>query len=231
MSAACAGLARVRSAARARARVGMVAGSHHRCSLSPSWRPSTPPTRSIIARRGVRRRGSGPSRVVVRAVDTRDVRGGEIAGHGRAGLEQVRVLVGVGQDAADSRGRAGELAGDVALEVIRRPDAHRRGVRLRRSGSEGDGPASRTATSNAWGHASSWAARGSGYLCDAITSMVRPGVPGRARPGSCCQVGCGSVTGPSGQAAPVRRMRRGGAALNIGRAVLACDDNQVGASL
>ena len=58
--------------------------------------------------------------VVVGAVENRDLRAGDLAHDARRGLEQMRVLVGIVHDADDRDPVAADLAGDVAIEILRR---------------------------------------------------------------------------------------------------------------
>ena len=61
--------------------------------------------------------------IVVGAVVDHDRGGRQEAGDRWARLEQMRILVGVAQDAGDRGVGAGELLRDVAVEVLRRHDA------------------------------------------------------------------------------------------------------------
>jgi hypothetical protein len=59
-------------------------------------------------------------RIVVGAVDDDDPRIGDLARDARRGLEQMWVLIGVRHDADDGDPVAADLAGYVAIEVLRR---------------------------------------------------------------------------------------------------------------
>ena len=59
-------------------------------------------------------------RIVVGAVVDDDLRGGDLADDGGRGLEQMRVLVGIAQDAGDRDPVAADLLRDVAVKILRR---------------------------------------------------------------------------------------------------------------
>jgi hypothetical protein len=75
-------------------------------------------------------------RVVVDAVVDHDPRGRDGARDRWAGLEQMRVLVRIAEDAGHAHVGAADLAGDVAVEVLGRDDRDR-GVRGLRAGWHG----------------------------------------------------------------------------------------------
>ena len=84
--------------------------------------------------------------IVVDAVDDDDLGVGQRLGGLGARLEQMRVLVGIGQDAGDGDIGAADLGGDVALEILGGDDLHgigesgrRRARRPAQSGEETDG--------------------------------------------------------------------------------------------
>ena len=68
--------------------------------------------------------------IVVGAVVDHDGGGRQEAGDGRARLEQMRVLVGIAEDAGDAGVGAGELLRHVAVEILCSHDAEPRGSRL-----------------------------------------------------------------------------------------------------
>ena len=73
---------------------------------------------------GLRRHLEQPfhPRVVVGAVVDDHLRRGDLADDGRRGLEQMRVLVGIAQDAGDRNLVAADLLRHVAVEILRRHD-------------------------------------------------------------------------------------------------------------
>jgi hypothetical protein len=65
--------------------------------------------------------------IVIGAVGDRDGGLRQRAGNGWTGFEQMRILVGIRQDAVDPTLRAGDLTGDITVEIFRRHDMrHRR---------------------------------------------------------------------------------------------------------
>ena len=59
-------------------------------------------------------------RIVAGAVEHHDLRGRDLAHDGGRGLEQMRVLIGIVQDADDSDAVAADLARDAAVKILRR---------------------------------------------------------------------------------------------------------------
>ncbi|EAY63849.1 Periplasmic solute binding protein [Burkholderia cenocepacia PC184] len=80
-------------------------------------------------------------RIVVGAVVDHDLRVLERAGRLRARFEQVRVLIGIAEDAGDRDVAAADLRRDVAVEILRGDDVDGRGLRDHRRGERqrGDG--------------------------------------------------------------------------------------------
>ena len=75
--------------------------------------------------------------VVIDAVDDHDLGVGERLGGLGARLEQMRVLVGIGQDAGDGYVGAADLRGEVAIEVLRGDDLDGIGESGRGRGDDG----------------------------------------------------------------------------------------------
>ena len=100
--------------------------------MSPALRPTSAPT-TISLRPGAlwaREQLLHPG-IVVDAVDDHDLGVGERLGGLRARLEQMRVLVRIGEDAGHGDIVAADLAGDVAIEILGGDDLHRIGERRR----------------------------------------------------------------------------------------------------
>ena len=66
-------------------------------------------------------------RVVINAVDDDDLGVAERLRRLRTGFEQVRIVVGIGENAGHRDIRAADLARHVAVEIFRRDDFHRIG--------------------------------------------------------------------------------------------------------
>ena len=84
--------------------------------------------------------------IVVRAVDDNDPGVGQRLRGLRARLEEMRILIRIGQDAGDRNIGAADLGGDVAIEILGRDDLHgvgecgrRRRGGQRKAGKETDG--------------------------------------------------------------------------------------------
>ena len=88
------------------------------------------------ARRPVRLEQLFHPRIVIRAVEDHDPRLRDVACGLRARLEQVRVLVGMGEDAGHRDMGAADLRGDVAIKILGRDDPHGIGEGGRGKGAE-----------------------------------------------------------------------------------------------